>query len=340
MEERIKIARGIHLFRRGTETWYADVHTGGRRSRPCLGTTDEKVARVEALKLATATKQEVATGYTFQHALSDWLDEAPRGATDLSVIKQLKAKYPNRPISQVDNASISVALKAFGPGNYNRHVAVVSAAMNLAQERGHVLVSPKFKKRKEPRGIVRFLTKAEWVRLYAALPDYMKAPTSFALYTGLRKSNVMGLQWSQIDMKRKLLLVDALEMKGRDYHGLPLGDAAMAILREQVGKHDDWVFVYPSRSKDENGKREAVPLGDHKRAWATAKKAAKVKNFRWHDLRHSWASWMAMEGVSLREIQELGGWAGPDMVGRYAHLSKEHLASKANAVGKAMKGRK
>lgn len=338
--ERIKVAKGIHIYRRGTETWHCDLHVGGKRPRRSLGTSDEKVARQEALKFAVEFKQEVSTGYTFQHAITDWLNAGDRGATDLSVIKKLKEKYPNRPINQVTSQSIALALQDLKPGNYNRHIGVVAAAMNLAVEHGHLTVAPKFKKRKEPPGIVRFLTKAEWARLYAALPDYLKAPTSFALYTGLRKANVLLLRWEQVDMRRKLLRVDAADFKNRTNQGFPLGEEAMAILKEQVGKHDEYVFVYPRWKRDEDGKHPLIPVGDHKRAWATAKKAAKVVNFRWHDLRHSWASWMAMAGVSLKEIQELGGWATATQPMRYMHLSKGHVAGKANTVGKAMKGKK
>lgn len=338
--ERIKVAKGIHIFRRGTETWHADLHIGGKRPRRSLGTSDEKTARQEALRFAVEFKSEVSTGYTFQNALADWLNAGERGATDLSIIKQLKEKYPNRPINQVTSANIALALSPLKAGNYNRHIAVVSAAMNLAVEHGHVVVAPKFKKRKEPPGIVRFLTKAEWVRLYAALPDYMKAPTSFALYTGLRKSNVLRLRWDQVDMRRKLLMVDAADFKNRAHQGFPLGAEAMQILRDQVGRHDEFVFVYPRWKREPDGTHPLVPMVDHKRSWATALKAAKVKNFRWHDLRHSWASWMAMGEASLKEIQELGGWADATMPMRYMHLSKGHVAGKADVVGKAMRGKK
>jgi len=75
--------------------------------------------------------------------------------------------------------------------------------------------------------------------------------------------------------------------------------------------------------------------GDHPvkecntKAWKNALKRAGIKNFRWHDLRHTWASWHVQSGTSLQELQQLGGWASFEMVLRYAHLSSDHLKGAA-----------
>ena len=62
------------------------------------------------------------------------------------------------------------------------------------------------------------------------------------------------------------------------------------------------------------------------KAWHKALKRVGIENFRWHDLRHTWASWHIQEGTPLHVLQELGGWSTPEMVQKYAHLSSEHLA--------------
>lgn len=68
------------------------------------------------------------------------------------------------------------------------------------------------------------------------------------------------------------------------------------------------------------------------KAWRAALKRAGIKNFRWHDLRHTWASWHVQSGTSLQELQVLGGWSSFDMVLRYAHLSSDHLRSAAERI--------
>ncbi len=68
------------------------------------------------------------------------------------------------------------------------------------------------------------------------------------------------------------------------------------------------------------------------RAWRNALEREGIKDFRWHDLRHTWASWHAQSGTPLHVLQELGGWSSSDMVRRYAHLSQQHLASYADNV--------
>ena len=104
--------------------------------------------------------------------------------------------------------------------------------------------------------------------------------------------------------------------------GMPLNDDAMAVLREEQGKHRERVFTFKGR-----------PLGQaNTRAWRNALKRAGIANFRWHDLRHVWATWHVMAGTTLAELQELGGWNSELMVKRYAHFAPEQLRRAANRL--------
>ncbi|QXP86193.1 site-specific integrase [Methylococcus sp. Mc7] len=97
---------------------------------------------------------------------------------------------------------------------------------------------------------------------------------------------------------------------------VPLSDVAVDIIRRQLGKHHTHVFSYRGRSVSR--------VNNH--AWTKALARAGIENFRWHDLRHTWASWHVQGGTPLHVLQELGGWESVEMVKRYAHLSGEHLA--------------
>ena len=88
------------------------------------------------------------------------------------------------------------------------------------------------------------------------------------------------------------------------------------VLREQIGKHATHVFSFRGK-----------PLRQvNTKAWRSALEKVGIENFRWHDLRHTWASWHVQAGTPLHVLQELGGWECVEMVRKYAHLSTEHLA--------------
>ncbi|MGH8738853.1 MAG: site-specific integrase, partial [Burkholderiales bacterium] len=135
--------------------------------------------------------------------------------------------------------------------------------------------------------------------------------------TGLRRANVVGLKWADVDLVRRRVVVHADEAKGRRNLKVPLTDEAMAIIRAQIGKHLQYVFTYLAKPIYQvSGK-----------AWWAALERAGIKEFRWHDLRHTWATWHVLGGTSLQQLMELGGWRSLEMVLRYAHLvDDDHLA--------------
>jgi integrase len=97
---------------------------------------------------------------------------------------------------------------------------------------------------------------------------------------------------------------------------VPLTAAAVVVIREQMGKNATHVFSYRGK-----------PITQvNTKAWRRALERVGITDFRWHDLRHTWASWHVQMGTPLHVLQELGGWETADMVRRYAHLTGEHLA--------------
>lgn len=130
---------------------------------------------------------------------------------------------------------------------------------------------------------------------------------------------MLDLQWSAVDLGRRTAWVHGDEAKGGEAIGVPLNDDAMAVLSEEKGKHPERVFTYKGR-----------PLGQvNTRSWRNALKRAGIKNFRWHDLRHVWATWHVMAGTTMAELQELGAWKSALMVKRYAHFAPEQLRAAA-----------
>lgn len=112
------------------------------------------------------------------------------------------------------------------------------------------------------------------------------------------------------------------QAKARTAIAVPLNAEAVLILLRQVGKHPTRVFSFRGK-----------PIRQvSTKAWYQALKRAGIENFRWHDLRHTWASWHVQNGTPLFALQELGGWESPEMVRRYAHLSADHLTPYADRL--------
>ncbi|KZY89434.1 hypothetical protein A3743_08415 [Oleiphilus sp. HI0072] len=138
----------------------------------------------------------------------------------------------------------------------------------------------------------------------------------FSLATGLREQNVLGLKWEQVDLSRRVAWIYNDEVKNGKSLAVPLNQEALQVLREERFKNSTYVFTY---------KGERI-LRANNSAWRRALKNAGIDDFRWHDLRHTWASWHVQNGTSLNVLQELGGWETIEMVRRYAHLAPENLA--------------
>jgi integrase len=133
------------------------------------------------------------------------------------------------------------------------------------------------------------------------------------------RSNVRLLEWSAVDLGRRVAWIHPDQAKARKAISVPLNADAMAILRSREGIDPRFVFAFEGRAIQRiNG-----PV------WHGACTRAGIEDFRWHDLRHTWASWHVQDGTPLHALKELGGWATMDMVLRYAHLGADHLADYA-----------
>ena len=158
--------------------------------------------------------------------------------------------------------------------------------------------------------------------LMGELPAHQRETVMFALATGLRQRNVLELEWSQVNLELHHAWIHAGQSKNRRPIAVPLNDTAIQVLQRQIGKHESRVFTYAGK-----------PLkAANTKAWGNALKRAGITDFRWHDLRHTWATWQRQAGTPTHELQRLGGWRTGAMVERYAHLAPEHLAIAAKRL--------
>ncbi len=204
-----------------------------------------------------------------------------------------------------------------------------------------VAKAPVIKTRKPQSKRIRWLTKDEAVTLINCMPDSFRPVVVFALATGLRRSNILDLEWSQIDMQRKVAWIHPENAKAGKAIGVALNDMSCKVLREQIGRHSRYVFVHTSAwhradgTKTDEVRKMRV---DDNTAWRTGLKRSGITDFRFHDLRHTWASWLVQAGVPLTVLQEMGGWESIEMVQRYAHLAPRHLSAHAKQIDSIFDG--
>jgi integrase len=212
------------------------------------------------------------------------------------------------------------------PSTVNRYLSGLSKAFSNAVKEWHWLpagANPMLgvSKKKEPRGIVRYLDDDERRALLAACRKSEYKPLSlivlFALTTGLRRGELLGLRWQDIDLERRIAVLH--NTKNGDRRSVPIVPEVAELLREhgKVRRLDN-DLIFASEGRD------AVWFD---KFWYRALKEAKIKDFRFHDLRHTAASYLAMSGATTAEIAAVLGHRTLQMVKRYAHLSDQHTGT-------------
>ena len=322
-------------IRKRGKTWWVDITApSGERVRCSAQTEDRREAQEyhDRLKseLWRVDKLKEKPKRTWDEAALRWLESLsnPRTIVNAEIrLAWLQNYLRGHLLTNMSTDLVEEIARKRGKNvsgaTVNRYLGTISAVLNLARKTGWIETVPVLRKREEKEKRVRFLTHAEAARLLKELPPHQRDLADFALRTGLRQRNILELSWSQVDLQRNVCWIHPDQAKGERAIGVPLGKEVVDILRRQKGNHEERVFVF-------NGH----PIRQvNTKAWKKALKRAGITNFRWHDLRHTLASWHIQAGTPLAVLQELGGWADYKMVGRYAHLSKDHLSAYAENLG-------
>lgn len=317
-------------LRKRNKTWWIDfVAPSGERVRR----STETESKAQAQELHDKLKAEVwrvdklgdRPKRIWNDAVVRWLTETSHKAThehDKAKLRWLDPHLNGKPLDTINRAvidSITRTKLATGvaPATVNRTLALVRAILRRCERDWEWIdKSPAVRLLKEPTKRIRYLTRPEADRLLAALPPHLADMARMALATGLRSANVTGMRWDQVDLERRMAWIHPDQAKARRAIPVPLNSEAMAVLQKQLGKHRERVFTF----------RGQPVAATTTKAWYSAVKRAGVHPLRFHDLRHTFASWHVQQGTPLSVLQELGGWQSGAMVSRYAHLGAEHLA--------------
>ena len=319
----------MSLRKRGA-VWWIDFYTpSGERVRRSTETANKAQAQELHDKLRSEVWRRQRLGdrpkRIWQDAAVRWLREQAHKASledDKQKLRWLDHFLANRDLESINRSlidAISEAKQAEGCSNatVNRTLSPIRSILRKCTRDWEWLDrAPTVRLLKEPTRRIRFLTHDQAAVLLKELPPHLRDMATFTLATGLRAANVTGLTWEQVDLERKVAWVHPDQAKARKAIAVPLNVAAIEVLERQRGRHTERVFTY-----------EGVPVRQlSTKAWYKALKRVGISDFKWHDLRHTWASWHVQAGTPLFALQELAGWESERMVRRYAHLAANHLA--------------
>jgi len=316
-------------FKRLTDAkrWASKIETDIREGRyfPMREAQKKTVSELIAqYKLIVLPHKAASTQKAQRLHLQWWKDEI--GTLTLATLTSAR-------IAECRDKLVGGGLK---PATANRYMAALSHALSWAvKEKGWIDTNPcnNVTKGKESRGVVRFLSNDEFndkgevavegerTRLLNAC----KASNCSLLYpavllsmsTGMRREEQMTLTWKDVDLTTgRIILNDTKNGERRTV--VATGPALAELKRMSRVRRIDCDLVFPGR--------HGTPVTLTK-PWYAALKEAGIENFRWHDLRHSFASELAMSGATLAEIAEAMGHKSLSMVKRYSHLTEGHISS-------------
>ena len=261
--------------------------------------------------------------------------------TKIEVARMIRSVTDGATACDVRTGPRGRAVVTGGAGTAARVLGTTAAMFAWAIEQDLVSTNPARGIRLPRRAVVeRFLTSAQAVRLLATLEELEvdgrvtardAAILRLLLLTGARKSEILGLRWSEYDPDRSMLILPPERTKAGQASGdrrIALSREANEILRAQPRRGP---YVFPRR--DHRG-----PAQNVNRAWTKVRDAAALHGFRVHDLRHSFASFAIANGASLYAVGKALGHSNPQTTQRYAHLANEALRDLAQAAAQRMLG--
>jgi integrase len=321
------------LYRRpGSPFWWVRI---GRKTRRSTGTADREQAEEfeEILKqrLWRITKLGDRGAVSWKEASERWLRDSRRERKrDRWFLNWLEPDIGEHPVSAIADPDVIEELRKDGlaagwsHSTVDRMMRTVRAVLRKCRDWRYIEAVPVIQMYGETESEPRYLTPEQFAALRAELPPHLERAARFAVLTLLRMRAQSQLTWDRVDMAAKVAWIPGAQMKGGKTFSFPLSPDALTVLKEcrlaePKGSH---VFQYDGKPID----------NFHTAAFRKAAERAKLPWLRWHDLRHTGASWAVQNGVTLPELMVLGGWKSYRMVLRYGHLAPSNAAEAAKKV--------
>lgn len=318
----------------------------GRTIRKSSGTTNYK----EAVAILSKHRQEVLEGkvpeikkiknYTFKELSEEylvWITRQKDVVNKTRKVKQLIDRFGDLHLRRFNTKIVeqfqTERMERNKPGTVNRLLATLKHMFTKAEEWEMVEEDVLKKVRKvkllrEGPGRLEYLSEEKSEALIQSCDSHLQPVVQVALNTGMRKQEILKLQWEEnIDLKNGFILLK--DTKNGERREIPINDTVRAVLNKQMRRLDvPWVFYNPKTGKK---------WGDMKRSFYSACRKAGIKDFRFHDLRHTFASHLVMAGVDITTVKELMGHKTLSMTLRYAHLAPSHKVAAVDLLNERLK---
>jgi integrase len=328
-----KKIRGVYEHPAGSGVWWINFYANGTRRREKIGSKSAAIKAYRSRKTAVLEDRKLPPPrFTRKVTLSALIDLALEAAANhkdkrnyVSKAAIVREALGDRPAAEIKPQEIEQWLRSRckSAATANRYKAFISLCYRQGMRNGKVTSNPArlVQQQRESTGRIRFLTREEYNRLCAVIhsrfPEHL-AEFIFAINTGMRLTEQYSCTWSQVDMTRRA--IDLTETKNGTARTIHLNaDALAAIESVRLPGQKPAERVFP---------REGSQGRYDTRSWFVPCLAeAKISGYVWHSNRHTFCSWLAMAGATIKEIQELAGHKTITMSARYAHLSPDHKLS-------------
>lgn len=329
------MAKGEGYLRQRGKVWYFEFTYRGRRYYHRIGAVPKSTAKEIASQIRAKiirgeyipeskdekSFEEIARFYEKLYLSTSKAREKTK-KEQMRKLKTLIAFFGKRTVKNITTSLIEdYKNKRLSEGTtplmVERELQLLRSVFNKAQEFGLCEHTPRipFFGVKE-RQVVRYLTEEQAQKLISACPDYFRPAVIFALYTGLRASEIFSLKWEQVDLENKVIRLEHTQTKTKECYTVHLTEQLVELLKSLPKHKHGYVFT--------NHKGEPYSTQGYKRAFKTACKKAGIENFRFHDLRHTFASWVAMKSKDLYLVKELLHHKDLRSTQRYAHLTEDY----------------
>jgi integrase len=293
------------LFKRGS-AWYIDFYVNGRRVREKIGPNRKLAESVLAKRKVQATENRYLdirkkNRCTFDQLAGQYMEWSKTNKKswdrDERSILMLRRWFGGKSLTAINPLGIerfkTQRSKEVSPASVNRELACLNHMFSKANEWEMFEGNPvkRVKLFKEPKGRVKFLSLEQAATLVHECSDELRPIVVAALHTGMRRGEIFGLRWEDLDLDRRLIYVrDSNNSEGRE---LPI-TTPLYLMLLAMEKRSDFVFV----------RADGKPTLDIRGAYSGALKRAGIKDFTFHDLRHTFASHQSMIGVHLFGVPE------------------------------------
>ncbi len=329
-------------IRKRGKVWYVDYYYKGKRyakaiskhrrvAELALKDIEVKIGKEEHLGVH-ATGKITLSSFGDKYLEFSKVNKRPSSCRrDKLSLKHLREYFKNMYLQQITSEKVEKykieRARKVKHATVNRELACLKHLFTKAMEWKYTAENPvkKVKLFKEPPGRIRYLEKQEIHRLIKECSPYVRPIVTIALNTGMRLSELLNLKWNNIDLKEKTIIV--IDSKSNESRVIPVNSTTLSVLKT-IETNNAFVFT----------KKNGEPYKNIRNGFKNAVKRAGIEDFRFHDLRHTFASHLAMSGWNLKTIQQLLGHKTIAMTVRYSHLSISHLQDAINSLDKNFVG--